>query len=312
MKKTSLFLSITSAVLALGIVLIIIGVVAGGSIRSLSIEPVKETHEFKNVSHELTDEDTIENLDFSLGANNITFQTGDQFRITGGHLSKNEVENGTWTVRSTFFDHFTKISVFGFKIPVPKAFYKNNQKEENITIELPRDMDLNKITLDLSAADVVIDSIHCQNFKLELSAGDVHIRNLETSTAAFDASAGSTDIDSYQISKSATLDCSAGDITLGTKSSLSSNLCNNLKAGCSMGDIDVYGKLSGTTDLDCSMGDIDLNLYGGKDNYAIAHTSQSMGDINYTSKGSSSDTTQFGTLKLDCSMGDIDVVYCGE
>ena len=173
-------------------------------------------------------------------------------------------------------------------------------------------MDLNKITLDLSAADVVIDSIHCQNFKLELSAGDVHIRNLTAATAAIDTSAGNTDIDCYQISKSGKLDCSAGDITLGNKKNLSSNFCNNLTADCSMGDIDVYGKLTGTADLDCSMGDIDLNLYGGKDNYAIAHTSQSMGDINYTSKGSSSDTTQFGTLKLDCSMGDIDVVYCGE
>lgn len=312
MKKTSIFLSITSAVLALGIVLVIIGVIAGGSIRSLAIEPVDDNNTQANVSHELTDVDTIENLDFSLSANDITVQTGDQFRITGGHLSKNEVKNGTWTVRSKFSDHFSKISVFGIKIPIPKNFLKNNHKLENITIEIPSDVNLRKVTMDLGAADVTMDSIVCENFKLSLSAGDVHIRSLTAVTAAIDTSAGNTDIDCYQISESGKLDCSAGNITLGKKKDLSSNVCNNLTADCSMGDIDVYGKLTGTADLDCSMGDIDLNLYGGKDNYTITHTNQSMGDIRYKSKGNISDSTEFGKLKLECSMGDIDVIYCGE
>lgn len=310
MKRKSIFLGVISSVLALGIVLVIIGFLLGGTIRSFAIERRDDTTQ-KSVSHELTNEDTIQNLDLQLGANNVTIVSGDRFRITGGKLSKNEVKDGTWAVRSSFADHFSKITVFGIKIPIPRTLWKNNRDMEDITIELPSDAKLNRIALDLNAADVAIETICCSNFKLSLGAGDVSIQKLIADTVVLDVSAGSADVDAFQIADSAKLDCKAGNVAFGREAQLTENFCNNLQADCSMGDFDIAGKLTGKSKVNCAMGDMTLKLYGGEKNYKLVRSRSGMGNIHSESKGSSSDSTVFGSLDLNCSMGDMDILYCG-
>lgn len=315
MKKRSIFLTITGGMLALGIILIILGAAFGGRIHTFSIGEVKNTdksgvsHELKGIS--LTDTTDIQNLHFKLSANEIKIQTGDAFRIQGGSLSKNEVSNGVWKVESYFSDHFFNVSIFGLKFPIPRG-WSGNEEDEEIIITLPQNTKLEKVTLDLNATDVDIDYLDCNTLLLDLAAGDISVNTLFAEKADLSVSAGSMDIDNYQINGSATINCDAGGVDFGKQSLTNTNVCNNLTLDCSMGDITVNGMLTGENILDCSMGSITLNLAGGRNNYEIKRTSQSLGDISFNEKQPSSTDTIYGTLDLDCSMGDMNINYLGD
>lgn len=312
MKKKSVFLGVISSILAAGIILIIVGILLGGSITMYSIELEGDERPQKSVSHELKNKASIQNLDLQLNANDVTLVSGDTFRIIGGTLSENEVRNGTWTVRTNFIKRFSRITVFGVKIPIPKTFWRTAANQEDITIEVPADVKLNKITLNMNAADVDFDTICCNDFNLSLGAGDISIENLVADTAVLDVSAGSVEIDGFQISNSAKVDCKAGDFTFGEDTPLRESYCNNLQADCKMGNFDIAGKLTGTNRINCTMGDISLKLYGVEKNYEIVRSNHALGNIHSKTKGTISDSRLFGSLNLNCKMGDIDILYCGE
>jgi len=322
--KKNIFLSILGACLGIGIILIIIGIALGGRLHSfnLSISPLGYR---SDVSHELPDitiEDTnnIHSLDFDLSAGSIKIRRGDTFSIKGGHLSKNEVSGKTWKVTS---NHSYGISIFGKKIYLPTVFYWGDSEKdsnETITITIPEYATLRQADMDLKAADIDIDALHCEkNIDIEVSAGDLTIDDIEAANVSLDLSAGNICIKKYRITDEASFDCSLGNITLGTNKYAEQNECNNLEADCSLGNIDVYGKLTGENILDCSMGDITLNLAATYSNYSIDGTDISLGDINFTTKNflpgkdntvkESHDNSKFGSLDLSCSMGNIDVYY---
>ena len=321
MKKTSIFLSILGTCFGIGIVLIIVGTLMGGRIGDFSIKHPAEkesgvTHKLSDVS--LTDTTDIKNIHLDLSASSVEVRNGDAFGVTGGKLSKNEVSDGTWTIKTK---HGFEISFFGFHIdiPIPNDLFHFNKKESAIVITIPENAVLNSAYIDLSAGDIDIEKLHCENdVTVDLSAGNVTISTLIAKKATFDLSAGDIDLKQYTITDSAFIDCSMGDITLGTKRTALDNSCNNLEMDCSMGNIDVFGKLTGKTNADSSMGDIDLKLVGSNVNYTIENTDSSMGDISYNAQdfvnnssnlSVSDDNTEYGSLNLSCSMGDIDICY---
>lgn len=320
MKKTSILLSILGTCLGIGIVLVIVGTIMGGRIGDFSIHPIKSdssvSHTLPDVS--LNDTTDIQNLSLELSASSVTVRTGDSFSITGGNLSKNKIENGTWTVKTK---SGFKVSFFGFhiNIPFPNNLFRLNEDNAEIVITIPEDAVLNSAKVKLSAGDIKIEKLHCsKEVTIDLSAGDVTVDSLIADKASLDLSAGDIDIKQYAIQDSVTVDCSMGDITLGTKAYALENFCNNLTADCSMGNIDVYGKLTGKSRLDSSMGDIDLKLVGSNINYTITSSDSSMGDIRYNAKdfinnsstiSTSDDNSVYGSLDLSCTMGDIDICY---
>lgn len=323
MKKKSIFFTILGSFLGLGIVLIIIGTVLGGRFKMWNIQPEKSrksvSTELPNVS--LTDTTDIQKLDLELSASSIKICVGDTFRIQGNYLSTNEVNDGTWTVESNLSDHFYTVNIFGLAhLPIP-YFNHRNDDMDNITITIPDNITLEEVDLDLKAATVTIEELNCDTLDLELAAGDLTIDSINAKEADLDLSTGDITIKQYNITKSASLDCNLGNISLGSRQYAKNNICNSLEADCSMGDIDIYGKLTGESYLDCSMGNITLNLVGSHANYDVAHSDISMGDINYTTKdftkksnnsdnlSTTTDTTLYGTLNFSCSMGDIDVCY---
>lgn len=314
MKKKNIFLAILGGLFALGIVMILVGIALGGRIYNLSIQPNSHTTE-KSVSHDLTgvsltDTKDIQSLNFKLSANEIEIRTGEEFSVRGGRLSKNKVDDGVWCVESKFSDHFYQIDIFGLSLPIPRGWH-SNENDEEIIITLPRNVRLQDAKLNLTAADVDIDLLACDTLNLDLSAGDVTIESLLAGDINVSASAGNIDIEQYQITQSAKLDCSAGDIDFGKHSHAFQNFCSNLSADCSMGDIEINGKLMGENFIDCTMGNITLNLPGSQGNYNVNHTSQSLGDISFNEKNATSTNEIYGTLDLDCTLGDIDINYLG-
>lgn len=316
MKKKSIFLIIISSILGLGIILILAGLAFGGKVYSFSIG--RSTMESsKSVSHQLpavslSDTKDIQNIDFDLSANKIEIKSGKEFGIQGGLLSENTVENGTWTIKTNFSDYFYKFQIFGLSLPFPKA--RNTKKTyEKITITLPQDIKLQEIAITAAATELDIDLLNCETFDLDVSAGDVSINSLFVDTTDISRSAGALDIDKYQILQSADIDCKAGDLNLGRKKYAKENLCGNLDVTCSIGDADVYGKLTNNNYITCSLGDTTLYLVGRQSNYSVDHSSNSLGDITFSGeKQASSNTNEiYGTLDVDCTLGDINIHYLG-
>lgn len=316
MKKKSLFLIITGSILGLGVILILIGLAFGGKIYSFSIGR-NTTGAPKSVSHQLpaislSDTRDIQSLDFDLSANSIQIKTGNEFSVQGGRLSENTVENGVWTIKSYYSDYFYNIEIFGLNLPIPK-FRQSKKNYEKLTITLPQNIKLQEVSIEAAAAELNIDLLDCETFDLEVSAGDASVQSLFANTADISVSAGQLDVEQYQIAESADIECSVGDLTFGKKRYAKENVCNDLDVTCSLGDADIYGKLTGNNSIECSLGDTTLYLAGGQINYSIDHSSSSLGDVTYNSEhGSSSSSNEvYGTLDVDCTMGNIDVYYLG-
>lgn len=320
MKKKPIFLIVLSNIFGLGVILTLIGLALGGKIYSLSIGNRVTKSPGKSVSHtlpdvSLTDTSDIKNLDFNLAANDIEIKTGTQYSISGGRLSENTVKNGVWTVKSYYSDYFQEIDIFGLNLPFPR-FWRRNENFEKLTITLPQGINLQDVSIDAGATKLNIDLLDCKTLDLEVSAGDADIQSLTAETADISVDVGKLNIEQYQIAGSADIECSVGDLNFGSKRYAKENVCRNLNVECSLGDADIYGKLTENSLIDCSMGNIELNLAGIPGNYSIDKTSQSLGDINFNGyyDGNNQKTTDevYGTLELSCSMGDIDINYLGD
>ncbi|MCI8779442.1 MAG: DUF4097 domain-containing protein [Lachnospiraceae bacterium] len=320
MKKTSIFLIVLSSIFGLGVILTLTGLALGGKIYSFSIGNRVTNSPGKSVSHtlpdiSLTDTTDIQSLDFDLTANDIEIKTGTKYSISGGRLSENTVENGVWTIKSYYSDYFYEIDIFGLDLPIPR-FWRKNENFEKITVTLPEGIDLQDVTIDAGAAKLNIDFLGCNTIGLEVSAGDANIQSLSAETADISVDVGKLNIEQYQITGSADIECSVGDLNLGSKRYANDNLCSSLNVECALGNVDIYGKLMKNSSIDCSMGDIELNLAGISANYFIEKTSQSLGDINfsgyYNSKQQQSADEVYGVLELSCSMGDININYLGD
>lgn len=310
MKKTSIAFIILSVLLGLGILFSIIGIAMGGTIHTLSltIEKTDKTvsHELKNIS--LTDDTDIQKLDLDLSAHSVKICTGSSFSVTGGTLTENKVENGTWHVQAKPSKYL--FSVWGYRIRLP--FYGNDDSENEITITIPDNITLQKASLELSAVNVSIGSLNCNSIQLNLSAGASQISDINAQTIDASVSAGNIEVDQFNITQKASFSGNMADIQLGTDENYSQNICNNLDISCTMGSIEIFGKLTGKNALNCTMGSIDTNLIGSKYNYNVNSASSTLGEIDYKDKKyneSPSDTTLYGTLDLDCTMGDITVSY---
>lgn len=144
---------------------------------------------------------------------------------------------------------------------------------------------------------------------MDVSAASTKADTIQAKNVSLDVAAGSMTIDQFTINDKVSIDCSAGDIKLGSKNNAAKNVCNNLKADCSAGSLDLYGKLTGSSDLQVHMGDITLGLAGAKSNYNFNSASATMGDIRYKNVGTATDTTVYGDVSLDCTMGNIKVTF---
>lgn len=309
MKKKSIALIIILSLLGLGILLTITGIAMGGTLRTFSVSPEKTakgvSHELKDIS--LTDDTDIQKLDLNLSAHSVKIRKGNSFSVEGGTLSENKVENGTWHVKTILSNH--AVNLFGFHLPLP--IYQNYE-DNDVTITIPENVTLQEADFDLAAADVNIESLNCNVINLKLSAGSLRINDINAQTLNTSVSAGSIQIEQYHITQEASLSGKMADIKLGSDDNDTQNLCNNLKASCTMGDIKIYGKLTGENTLDCTMGDIKANLTGTKYNYDIVSSSSTLGSVSHDNdkkSGTKTDTPLFGTLDLDCTMGDIKISY---
>ncbi len=303
-KKKHIILILSGILFLLGTLLILAGMILGVDYDELTISSNFVTT--KTVSHTIettasNDPSTVHKLDLDLFAGNIIIKNGDDFSISGGKLSKNVIEDGVWKVKTSKHKKLSRL--------IRHTFTSSDTHNKTITITIPDSAALTEIHLELSAGNVKINTLKADTIKMDVSAASTKADTIQAKNVSLDVAAGSMTIDQFTINDKVSIDCSAGDIKLGSKNYAAKNVCNNLKADCSAGSLDLYGKLTGSSDLQVHMGDITLGLAGAKSNYNFNSASATMGDIRYKNVGAATDTTVYGDVSLDCTMGNIKVTF---
>ena len=303
-KKKHIILILSGILFLLGVLLILVGMILGVDYDELTISSHSVTTQTVSHTIETTasdDPSTVHKLDFDLFAGNIIIKSGDDFSVSGGKLSKNVIEDGVWKVKTSKHKKLSEL--------IRHTFTSSDTHTGTITITIPDSAALTEVHLELSAGNVKINTLKADTIKLGVSAASTKADTIQAKNVSLDVAAGSMTIDQFTINDKASIDCSAGDIKLGSKDNAAKNVCNNLKADCSAGSLDLYGKLTGSSDLQVHMGDITLGLAGAKNNYNFNSASATMGDIRYKNEGTTTDTTVYGDVSLDCTMGNIKVTF---
>lgn len=305
MKKQGKFFTITGCIFVLGILLSIIGIALGGSLAEASITQDNITTKTYRKTMDNTTE--IHSLSFDVSASDIILKEGSDFSIEGTGIDKSTIKNGTWKVSSKIKNSF----LWGlFPIKVGNWNIFGTKKGRKITVTIPREHALKKVSLDAKAIEWKIGRLNCQKLDIDVSAGTFRIDHLTSNEVDISVSAGDVRIKSFQIGGEADISCRMGDIRLGSEDTRADNLCNKLEAECSMGDVRYYGKLTGENDVEVTMGSIRLNLVGNASQYDFS-SNVTLGDVRHKNKGTSpgNETNLYGTGNLSCTMGDISVSY---
>lgn len=318
MRKNSVLAIILGTLFGVGLLLAVIGMLMGATIRSLSIVTNEKGVQFSTSSGEhptvpqnLPADKTkeIKNLDIDISAHSVEIYEGDSFAIDGDFLTKNEIENGTWYIEAE--RKWSSVKLFGFfSIPVFSDFL--DEKRKTLKITIPKEYHFGEIDLEAAAVSIEAEKLICDKISCDVSAGSIQINSLKTEETEINCSVGDIAIKQYQISKEGDFDCSMGSIDLGNKHTIDDNFCNNFQADCSMGNITCYGTFTATDgekcSADCGMGNIDLHLKGTRNNYSF-QTNSSLGSLNYSGTGTDNQMAAPTPIKLECSMGNIDVVF---
>lgn len=254
------------AVLVLGMVLTVVGIVLGGSVSDVSL-PGWNWSETEKL--EMTAGAGTKHLEITadLGTVELVTEAGtDQIRVEGrgfhGRQDGDTLELHSDEIRAK-------------KTWTAKLLRLWQAKEENmqpsLTVYMPENMKLKTISVEVDAGQITADELRAEILELEVDMGEIEIRQGETDVLEASCEMGGI---SYtgQIGRSAVLDCEMGEINLlisGAETDF------NYEADCEIGSIFINGnKINGiraqqssdrpmapkTMKLDCEMGNISVRF----------------------------------------------------
>jgi len=222
-KSLVLFASI---LIIIGIISIIVGFAFGGRLLNFNLS-------------KLTDFDSsytsITSLDIDISAGEINIVEGDEFKIEAINVRENafssEVKNGVWTIsdkesRKTFFHGYLSFGYLNW-----------GDNETKITLYLPKNIELDKTTIDLGAGQMNIDLLTTENLILNDSSVNCGVGSIYLNLT------GDPDSYDYDI-----------DVGLGTV-----KINDSSYSGVSSQKINNPGSI-GIFKLDCGVGEIDIQL----------------------------------------------------
>lgn len=167
----------------------------------------------------------------------------------------------------------------------------SNHKDAKIIIEIPAGMKLEKVNMDIGAADVTVDAtdVTCGELCMDVGAASIKMNALDV-TELLDVSVGAGSVEmkggTYQ---NANIECGVGNFEM------SGTVDGNLTAECGMGNTII--KLNGNEDdynyvLSCGMGSLTVN-----------HTKYAdiAGEYEIENDGA------VGTIDLECGMGNLEL-----
>lgn len=169
--------------------------------------------------------------------------------------------------------------------------WNRNRNNTCIIVELPEGMSLEKMDLDIGAADMHFDvkDMTCGTLQLDVGAANVIAEEFNV-TELLDISVGAGNVEIYGGSY------------------------KDVKIDCGVGNFNMEGSVAGDITAGCGMGNVELNLTGDENayNYKLSCGLGSLivNDNTYSSIAGSHNVINegaIGTIDLECGMGNMEV-----
>ena len=208
-------------------------------------------------------ENSVNNLDIDISSAKVTFKVANDYKV----LVSNK-------------DIIVKVNNNLLTIKEKNNFMNINNNDE-IIIEIPRDIKFEKVNIDSGAGEMIIDGIYSNSFELSLGAGKVDINNLE-------------------VYNSGNIDAGASNLTI------SNSIINNLDLDIGIGSASINGIITGKSEIDAGVGNLLLNLKSNNYKYIV---DKGVGNISLNSKKIKSGTYGNGTniIDIDGGIGTIEI-----
>lgn len=273
--KNNIMTLIAVALIAVTVILIVFNNKKNGGVRMIT-----ERKEYAA--------DSIKELDVKVGACRVEIQEGDGFVVEGIEV----VEGGFTYVLSgekltvTYEPkNVTEINLFGFRI----SSGKSNQ-EAKIILTVPKNVILDRVTMEYGAADINAESINTRDLSLTVGAGAMKIKQLFADTSAkINVGAGSLVINNAEVA--------------------------NVSIDCGVGETTLEGKITGRSKVKCGVGEVTLSVNGKESDYT-GDLKCGLGEVKCGSEkisGSGSRTYGFSNaeniLDVDCGVGEVTVKF---
>lgn len=294
MKKFRRIFLIVSGILAvLGIVLMIVGTIMGGtqavadafnsnrlaisfndtfSVDDEAFDNMTNIYEKENRFSQSEIKSLV--LKGNTGAYEVTVWDENDYciqGIKGSQYVKYTLENGTLTVASNEKDLIK---------------WGNSVK---IKICIPKDAVLASVELSIGAGELICNDIQADTLSVRIGAGEGVLNNIEATNATFNVGAGECEINNGTLTQ-----C---DLEVG------------------IGDIDFNGNISGNADIDCGIGNVELELNHMYEdfNYAVkvGAGEVQLGRENYSGLSNAVNLNNGSdkTMNIDCGMGEVSVEF---
>ena len=247
------------------------------------------------VSEETLDLDNVNDINFNLDVDDITFMDNSDEKIKivekcTKELSENEKLQVNLKNNKIDVYRNSKLNINllnrSFKreliVYLPKSYNKNiNIKLSVGDVDFSSELKLNNLKIYLTTGDIDINSnIECKSFILEGNTGDANINSLSSNEYGISFNTGNIEISNlsgkgyintttgdlrcniYDLTGNSDFSSSVGDITLNIKKELNFKI----NASCDIGDIktdftesNLRENFSNVLNIDCGCGDIKIN-----------------------------------------------------
>lgn len=250
---------------------LIFGISAGIDIYEESKETKQEI-----ISSDIIDITELENLDIDLTECKLKIKKGETLKV---EYNKNDSDFECVLNGKTL-----KIEDNGVHI----NWFNLSEMQSNITIYIPENIELNKVDIELGAADTDIEYLNCEELKINTGAGRCYIQNLITQDAKIECGAGETVIEESTI--------------------------DTIKLDGGVGKTTITGEITKNADIDSGVGKLEVNLIGN-DNYYKIKANTGLGNFTIDNK-KVTDNQTIGTgdidIEIDAGVGETIVSFIEE
>ena len=219
----------------------------------------------------------VTELDVDIEAGNVIIEEGDEPAVTYTFSEKADIDISQDNGKVTFKQNGDDYSMFSF----------GNVKRQ-VTITVPRERQLARISTKIDAGNVDINNIKCNDMEILLDAGNLKINNATARNLTAEVDSGNITVKGDIENIDATVDMGNIDINGNTDS---------INAEVDMGNISADGNIR-SIDTMVNAGNITL-----KGSLNAVTATVDAGSININSDKSESEMT----LKLDAGLGKITV-----
>lgn len=266
MNNTQKLIKVGAIALAIIIIINIFSLIVSGLswLFDINIFNNKDVTNFKEVYEE------VSKIEIDGVASSIEVTLGNELKVEAKNLENDltsRVKNGV------------------LEIEEHGKLFNNNKSNGVIYITIPKNITLDKLSLDTGAGKIIIKDINVDYFDIDHGAGVLEISNSIFSKTDIDGGAGLIKI------KNSTL--------------------NNLELDAGAGKVDIEASITGSSEISCGVGEVDITLIGTSDDYQIT-TKKGIGSIkinNEEQKNESIYGAGGNKLEIEGGIGNIEVSF---